>query len=392
MAPQPGSLSVLADDLSGAVESAALLGPGTPVHLDPPARADHAPQQVLDTDTRRLDPSAAADRLERAWASLGPGRVFVKIDSLLRGPVPALVSVAARHGTVLLCPALPTEGRAVVDGVLLCSGRPLAATTAWQLEPTPPPATVAELFPDHPVQHVPTAALRDGGLAETVRSTRDRVLVCDASTPADLAALGRVLDEHPHLVGVGSAQLLAGWRPPPRAAPAPDRPAGPTRPVLVLVGSASAEAREQTRQLLRRPDVAEVPAPLRGARLDATRLAAELARARGRAATTVLTLPALADPAPGTSLDPDRLAADLGAVVAEAVRDRPDDLVLIGGTTARATLGALGVDLLRVRGGIHPGAVATTDRSGRVVVTRPGSHGPPTSLLDILDWLEGHPR
>uniref|UniRef100_UPI0018E599B2 four-carbon acid sugar kinase family protein n=1 Tax=Desertihabitans aurantiacus TaxID=2282477 RepID=UPI0018E599B2 len=92
----PGPLRVLADDLSGAVESAALLGPGTPVHLGLPTRPDDAPQQVLDTDTRRLDPAVAGDRLARAWAAAGPGRVFVKIDSLLRGPVRALVSVAAR--------------------------------------------------------------------------------------------------------------------------------------------------------------------------------------------------------------------------------------------------------------------------------------------------------
>ena len=103
-------MRVVADDLSGAVETAAVLGLAR-VRLTGNPR-NHT---VLDLDTRSLPAHEAATRVRRA------GRIdFKKIDSQLRGNVAA--ELAALKGEVIVAPALPVEGRVVRGGVLYVNG------------------------------------------------------------------------------------------------------------------------------------------------------------------------------------------------------------------------------------------------------------------------------
>jgi uncharacterized protein YgbK (DUF1537 family) len=100
---------VVADDLSGAVEVASVLGARR-------IALGHADGDVIDLDTRGLPPDEAAQRI-RALR----GRItFKKIDSLLRGNVQA--EIEALSGEVIVAPALPVEGRTVRDGVLHVHG------------------------------------------------------------------------------------------------------------------------------------------------------------------------------------------------------------------------------------------------------------------------------
>ncbi len=103
-------MRVVADDLSGAVETAAVLGLAR-------VRLAGGPREhtVLDLDTRSLPAHEAAARVRRA------GRIdFKKIDSQLRGNVAA--ELAALEGEVIVAPALPVEGRVVRGGVLYVNG------------------------------------------------------------------------------------------------------------------------------------------------------------------------------------------------------------------------------------------------------------------------------
>ncbi len=102
---------VIADDLSGAVEVAAVLGLKR-------IALGHADGDVVDLDTRALPPEQAARRVREL-----DGRItFKKIDSLLRGNVVA--ELEALSGTLIVAPALPVEGRTVRNGILHVHGVP----------------------------------------------------------------------------------------------------------------------------------------------------------------------------------------------------------------------------------------------------------------------------
>src|SRR5687768_12754873 len=89
---------VVADDLSGAVEVAAVLGAKR-------IALGHTDGDVVDLDTRDLAPDEAARRVRAL-----DGRItFKKIDSLLRGNVKAEIEILS--GNVIIAPALPVEGR-----------------------------------------------------------------------------------------------------------------------------------------------------------------------------------------------------------------------------------------------------------------------------------------
>ena len=176
---------VVADDLSGAVEVAAVLGAKR-------IALGHADGDVVDLDTRALPPDEAARRIRAL-----DGRItFKKIDSLLRGNVQA--ELEALSGELIVTPALPVEGRTVRNGVLHVHGVPQA---------TP-------------------------------------IGVLDAETDEDLDAI--VAAAPPHATLVGSAGLAAalgrrlGVTPLPRPTP---------RDVPLLVGVGTRAADEQVKRL-----------------------------------------------------------------------------------------------------------------------------------------------
>jgi 4-hydroxythreonine-4-phosphate dehydrogenase len=79
-----------------------------------------------------------------------------------------------------------------------------------------------------------------------------------------------------------------------------------------------------------------------------------------------------------------RLAAGLAGVAAHAAGDR--SLVLTGGQTARAVLDALrGTHLEPLA--VAQGAVTSRTDEGRLVITRPGSFGTPSSLAELTATL-----
>jgi uncharacterized protein YgbK (DUF1537 family) len=140
------ALLVHADDLSGAAESAALLRTVSPAGTLQLRRGRPAAGlTVIDLDTRHL-PEAAAESRARAALENADGLLLTKLDSLLRGNIPAHLRALDPHRRpVVLAPALPTADRTVVDGTLLVHGEPLHRTShadAWAREATAPPSTV----------------------------------------------------------------------------------------------------------------------------------------------------------------------------------------------------------------------------------------------------------
>ncbi|MEO3932315.1 4-hydroxythreonine-4-phosphate dehydrogenase PdxA [Micrococcaceae bacterium Sec7.4] len=354
---------------------------------------------VLDTDNRRFPADEAAARLRRILDALPAGAgaptVFLKIDSLLRGPLASQLAVFAAAGPVILAPALPPLGRSTVNGTVHHQGVPLHQTTLWHAEPSAPPATVAALLAPLPTAVVDLAAVRSGSrelraaLHTATAGYPHPVVICDAETPADLDAIAAAGLSLPDIRFAGASALgaalarTAGQAPHGGAAVvrSPTGQTDSTRFPLLVVGSASGPAREQL-QALAETGVAVItlsPADLLAGTADPAPL--QEALAAGPAAATV----------DASAVDPgvsSRIAAALARAVAPLAAGRP--LMLTGGETARAVLDALGVKRLSVLGEIEHGAVLSLAPGGNPVVTRPGSFGNATSLRTILAALANH--
>jgi 4-hydroxythreonine-4-phosphate dehydrogenase len=403
-----GDVLVLADDLSGAAETAAVLM--SPAMLSEiflaPVDQDHLETQarvvVVDLDDRHLRPEDSARRLAVALATFAPEsgsrRTVLKLDSLLRGHLPAKLGVLQARGGVVVAPALPGMRRVVRDGVLTVDGAALSATPAWRAHGQRPPATVTAALTPLPTVLLDLATVRSQRLASAIgQAVRNGLVpVCDGETDADLdavvAAVTALSDSLPDLAVAGSAGVAAALGRTWNAA----RVAVPTRQVtgagpLVVVGTAEPAAAIQVDRVAE-AGVLELRIP--AAALLSARPRADWADrivAAAGAGPVVVRLDPAEPVSPSLSR---RLSTGLGALVARAVSARASsvDLVLTGGETARRVLEALGVDRLVPLGEVEPGAVLSRRPDGAAVVTRPGSFGGPDSLLAILEALRGHGR
>ena len=116
------SLTVVADDLTGACDTGSLFAGNGPVPLAVwPLTTPDAPVRVIDTESRTASRDDAVARVRGAVATTPAARYFKKIDSTLRGHVGAEIDAlmrAARLGTALVCPAFPARGRTVIERTL----------------------------------------------------------------------------------------------------------------------------------------------------------------------------------------------------------------------------------------------------------------------------------
>ncbi|MEU2247846.1 four-carbon acid sugar kinase family protein [Streptomyces sp. NPDC019224] len=421
-------LVVLADDLSGAAECAALLPCCRAIDLDADTAGQPGRTRVIDLDSRRSSAGGAALLVAHAVRRHEPagGRLVKKADSLLRGHfAPEARAFGEGAEGLLVIPALPTAGRTVRDGVVRLHGVSLHRTDAWQAESGPPPRSVAEAL-----GAARTVAIRLDDVRSGARSLEHRLrsglaagtaLVCDAETEADLDALAGALLRLPRTVrtiGAGGIVAALGRRSaaggqgigPEGQHTGPGRPAPETpRPVAVVVGTAHPGAAAQIAQLSARgaQHIALPAASLLAASLIADPRrgrpgapdpgprapAAGHVRARGPypgpgpvrlpAPVTVFSI------APTGPIDPSAAPRLVHSLCRAVVGRLPPnaDLVLTGGETARTLLDALAVTSLLPVGQVHHGAALCRTPQGRGVVIRPGSHGGPDSLVRMVEAL-----
>ncbi|MFE7330360.1 four-carbon acid sugar kinase family protein [Streptomyces sp. NPDC057565] len=377
----------LADDLSGAAETACALGGPVRLSLNAADVAETAAAHdlVVDLDTRHLPPAEAAYVVRTALraAQAGPPRLlYKKVDSQLRGNLAAETAAYAEGAkAVVIAPALPAARRTVTGGVVHVNGVPLHRTDGWRAERASAPRSLPEALSGLPVRTVPLDVVRSEPAALDMEFRRIAASGAhpapDAETDADLDAVAAAalrLGRGFRLLGSGGLAVALGralLRP--AAATPPPPPARGCTPLLFVVGTAEPGAVAQIARLTAL-GAHHVP-------LDPTDLAAgtvHLPRTAAAPALTVLSIDGSAGPRPGAGR---ALSTALGALAA-AYPGHPD-LVLTGGETARATLGALGIRGLEPLGEIHHGAVRSRTPDGRHVVTRPGSHGAEDSLLRI---------
>lgn len=401
-------LAAIADDLSGAAEVAAVLGDGSAtVALTLPAALEHVARSrsdvVLDCDTRSLDPSARRVTIEQAvlrMRAAGAPVRLVKTDSLLRGGVGDVVDGLTDAGArVVVATALPALGRTVVGGGLHVHGRPVAEAGLHGLEARVVPGPLAAV--GQRARPVPLSVVRTG--RDAVLDAVERALgdgavpVLDAVSDADLDRVAAALDGIDcTIVGSGGiaaaiGRLRAARAPHPVVAALRERAASPGgRAVLLVVGTASAEATAQL-EVLTANGVPVVPVPrdvlLRAVDRrevdDIDHPAIHAARTALHSGSAAICVEDRHEPVPHLAR---RLADGLG-IVAAAISGRAA-LVLTGGETARSVLTRLEITTIVPEDAVEPGCIVSRADDGRRVVTRPGSFGSVTNLLDAATFLQ----
>jgi len=322
-------LRLLADDLTGALDSAArfvpLVGSVPVVWRGDPLSGTVA----FDAGTRELDRDAAVSAVARLLPSLIAADIaFKKIDSLLRGHVAAeLAACRAAFDHVVLAPAFPFQGRITRDGRQWVS-----SADGW----------------------------RDVGFDFSDLCVRD------AESDADLRRIvedGRRLPGHVLWCGTGGlAGALAGNRPVPRPTL--------TGPLLALIGSDHPVSARQVSKAAHR----HYQLPVRLAALDD----------RGHVVTV---------PVPDGASRAEALAVIVGAFAALlAALPRPGTLFVSGGETLRGLCDALHAERLDVDGEIEPGVPTSVMRggpwNGQRVVSKSGAFGDDGFLASLFHRVE----
>jgi len=399
-------LGCVADDFTGATDLAnALVAGGLPTELrlgvpDRPAEPSAAPRAVVLALKSRTAPVAEAVRDSVAAARWliagGTARLYFKVcstfDSTARGNIgqvaDALYALQAQREAVLVCPAFPTNGRTVYRGHLFV-GDLLLSDSPMRHHPLTPmtDASLVRVMASQTAEKVGLIALpvvREGAAAvrhaaAALGAAGTRYAVADAVTDADLLALARAALDAPLVVagsGIGAllpaayreAALLGAAQAGAAAASAP--PALGAR-AAVIAGSCSAATQTQVAQFAPQATVVRVDPlafPDANGLLHATLHQVDAGLRDAKPLLVVSTVEPDVLAAVQSQLGRDTAAARVEHTLAAVARHLVDagvrKLVVAGGETSGAVVGALGVDTLDVGPQIAPGVPWTFARGG----------------------------
>ena len=359
-------LIVLADDLTGAAEIAAIAherGLRAVVISRLPTEPVDTDVLVIDTDTRLAKPPAAARRLRAAVRRLKKfphAGFFKKADSVLRGPVLAelLGSMQALGSQrVVLVAGNPSLGRVIRNGQFFINGQPLDRTS-FATDPHHPARTADVMALLKPAKNISVAYLPPVGPLP-----RTGVIVGEHRSAADTARWVRLLA--PDTLAAGGADFFKAWLGAHSGrGRAPATAPTPAEPGLLLHGTTAPAANTRFLRFngLRAPSAVRVATAL---------------RLRGGAAVAATSLTASDPLAPAIiALNFARLARDLRD--AQAFRH----LLIAGGATAASVLRGLGWTRLEVVRVWAPGVVSLRPASAPalIVTLKPGSYAWPATV------------
>lgn len=402
----PGlGLRLLADDLTGALDSAAAFAPGVPVHLDTvPGNAPPAPVVALATGTRDVPPHTLPQRLASALVWFAGGTLaFKKVDSLLRGNTfaeCAWLAQAGRFDGVVFAPAYPAQRRLtraaqqrVVHAAQEAATEAPGAAPGWaDTLGDPVGGSMVEAFaelglPVHTGLLPPVAQ-------EDAPHDKIPVWVPDVGSDADLLRLARRAWPGPDALpgrwlwcgSAGLAHALAAVQPghglTMPAGPAPSAPPA-SASVLMLGASHHAVVRRQWDHLRQAcPTALHV---VRGSLRQFAGACKALQRPFDVAALELSPAEPL-DAAQAATL----LAHQVGELVARVAP--PAAVLVVGGDTLLALCRASGAATLHTRAALRPGwghAVLVGGRwDGVDCHTRSGAFGPEDDLHGMLKQVQ----
>lgn len=321
----------LADDLTGALEVGAQLGPPCVVSFDSAVTAA-ARVAVLNLATRHMGSAEAYDTVRRAIRDVP--YLYLKTDSTFRGRIRESIAAlldAFPDRELLYVAAYPAVGRTVRDGRLYVEGIPVDETA----------------FARDALNPVRTSSLRE------MLAGLERVTILDGETDADLDRAAERL--RPGLLVAATAGFASSWG----------------RSCRASFSSVRASARPSG-----------LPVIAIGSRHPVSR-----AQSAGVGGAMMTPIEAAGDPLEVAH----RFAIDVARVLNGG---RADTLIIFGGDTALAVLSALGCRCARAVGELLPGVpVAEIEVDGRTLtlVTKAGGFGDVNTLRRILAMLKVEP-
>ena len=311
---------------------------------------------AVTTDCRALSNEAAKKLTAAALTSLmnaGVNRVFLKIDSTMRGSVPGQIAGAlAAWRTVhpdaraFVCPAYPLMGRTVESGRLLVNGEPVERTSFGSDPVTPVKASdMSELL----------------GESSTIRRF-------DAATDADLMRIAELISTAgASVIPVGSAGLAEA---------------------ISEVWSGREESIRRTQRDARRPP---------GASQTKSRILLQVSSMNPVSHTQVSRLKAVFPDV--VVISPPQARGDSAAVAADLAREfatrlksgQWDVLGMIGGDGARETLRTLGASGIRIVDslieGVPHGVIEGGEADQMPVFTKAGGFGAEDALVRCVERM-----
>ncbi|MTH77870.1 four-carbon acid sugar kinase family protein [Paracoccus aestuariivivens] len=332
------SLAIIADDLTGALDSAApfagrglsvvvALGPEQIVH----ALATKPDVIAVTTCSREIPQRDAALAVRKTMAALPEVRIFKKVDSRLKGNIAAeLAEIPFHHA--LMAPAIPEFGRIVADG---------RVTGFGVAEPIPVTASLGKFSEAASIPDI---------------STTDQMHDALRKSDADLLIGARGLAEALAIQMTGRPESVYATLPGPDA--------------IFVIGSRDPITLAQAERLaegqgflhVAAPN-GEVPCPIP----EAHRLLIQLL--------------------PAARAEPGKIVgARFAKAVAHLVKAGTGTALLTGGATAEAILRECAIPFLTVRGECLPGLVAS-DAGGLTVVTKSGGFGDKDSLVKLAAMI-----
>lgn len=351
----PEQLFLVADDLSGALDSAVAFCDGRnaiPVFNGAPPEG-WPPRLAVNSGTRDADIRTACKTFERLVSDLGKAEIaYQKIDSTLRGPWAEELACAMATGAFDLCifaPAFPEQGRITRSGrqlVRIANGLLSAVST-------------------DPLASLQRVGLRAMQVCSEVYEKNDAakndfadidfnefdVLVCDAETAMDMqriAQWGRGLPGSVLWCGAaGLARALAGQTP---ARVPPLKP-----PLLAIVGSNHPVTCAQVDHAIAAAATRHVAI---GQCTESAVAAIDEALLGGGSCLITFTLPDGVDLETAAIDIREKLAGVLPAVA------RPNALLVSGGETLQSVCLAVSVSHLDVDGELAPGVPHALLRGG----------------------------
>ena len=365
----PGPIAVIADDLTGAAEVAAVaqrtgLSAVILRRIETPLPA--ADVIVLDTDSRLDMPHVAAVKIAAAAGHFAEARVFKKVDSVLRGSVARELEALMKglgKTRALLVPANPSLGRTIRDGQYFVHDVPLHET-AFSKDPHHPARSSApgDLL-GWPVSILhPSDPFPDSG-----------IIVGEAATSADIVAWADRVDDD--TIAAGGSDFFSAWL---RREPGdPSSRIAPSlgRGILMVLGSTAPEGKA----FRERADAAGIACyPVPHEHLDAWQEAVANTLATERRVIVFADESWLHDPSA-----PEWLRKAFGEL-AGTLSDRVDHLIVEGGATAGTILDALGWVKLAFVYEWAPGVVSLQPRPETMLTLKPGSYEWPAELCSRL--------
>lgn len=336
-------LAILADDLTGALDSAAPFsgrGLRTEVALDRGAIAgivaDRPEVISINLNTREISADDARAATAAVIALLPKGtRLFKKVDSRLKGNIVAELD-ATPFARALVAPAIPEFDRIVAGGSVTGFGIDMPIAIADKLGPHADRANAPDTLTPDDMDSVLAAAEADG---------------------TDL------------LIGArGLAEALARRMTEKAQAEAAKIPSGR---IAFVIGSRDPITLAQIDALRAGRTLQYLPAP--NGHLDA-------APDTGAALTLVQATPGAEE------MNPQLVSEALADGLEQNFAGYDGTLLLSGGATAEAVLRRLGLSRLRLHGECLPG-LGLAEADGRCIIAKSGGFGPPDTLKTIADMV-----